>query len=752
MNGFAISTLLRLSIAIALLIAPALASAQPSENLLAQARPARSSGVWRADVLTDGKIGDQGSSWKVEHSAVFFDTAASVVFDLGAERTFGAALLQGDANDSYELAVSNDGEHFTSLWTAGPVPAAGLQLRSARDLGGAGRYVRVRPTSGDGHFAISELMLFAAAPVQFPPALPELRGVSADRRLRDKTLLFGLALLIPVLVLRRGSRTGWIVASALVVLLGAWQFVAAWMGAVPVESREVALVRGMVAGVAVIAVLRSFAPPIRFPPHAPAITGVLAVCGALAFAAFYNLGQPQFYSVASGRWTYAHHLDLRQYYPTAKYFRELGYRRLYEADIAAYLEDNSTSIETLKNLPMRDLRSLNETTVGQSVREIAAARARFDEPRWQEYKRDARWFRGAMGQKDYWDSLLDFGGNATPVWIGIAHVLFSLFAPGERAFTLTGALDLALLAGMFVAIFRSFGTRAGLVSLVVFGANDFVMYGTNWSGATLRHDWLAYIGFGVCALRRERWLLGGALLGLSAMIRAFPALCVAGACLPALSALIVQAWRERRQPTWRELVERQPALMRIVLGAALSVAVTFAFSLAVGPFEAWGDWWRKVSQLEADPHPAVVGLRNLIAGWEQQGPTLRARAPLYAALIVFYVGIVLAACRHRRPEQAALIALTLVPVILYPANYYIHFVFLLPLIVAPPPSGVPDEPGAELTRTGVWATLLALCAAQYFTVLVSDLALHFYLASALLFAALTTMLVLLVRNDLVASN
>jgi hypothetical protein len=37
-------------------------------------------------------------------------------------------------------------------------------------------------------------------------------------------------------------------------------------------------------------------------------------------------------------------------------------------------------------------------------------------------------------------------------------------------------------------------------------------------------------------------------------------------------------------------------------------------------------------------------------------------------------------------------------------------------------------------------------------VLVSDLALHFYLASALLFAALTTMLVLLVRNDLVASN
>ena len=99
--------------------------------------------------------------------------------------------------------------------------------------------------------------------------------------------------------------------------------------------------RGMVAAVGVVAVARELVSG-KFAARREAVLAVLTVCAVLAFAAFYNLGQPQFYGVASGRWTYAHHLDLRQYYPTAKYFGELGYRGLYEADVAAYVEDNST--------------------------------------------------------------------------------------------------------------------------------------------------------------------------------------------------------------------------------------------------------------------------------------------------------------------------------------------------------------------------------------------------------------------------
>jgi hypothetical protein len=745
---------LRALIALALVLfsapgwAQSVESPGPAPNLLAELTPVRSNGVFRAGELTDGRIGVDESQWKTEHTAVFFDTASWAVFDLGREVTIGAALLQGDSNDAYDLALSSDGKAFSVLWTAPAVSGTGLRMRKAAELAGSGRYLRIRPVSGDGRFGVSEVQVFAAVPSPFPPLLPEVRGMSLDLRFRNATLTFGLSMVVSLLLLRRGAGRARVAFGVLLPLIAGGQFMWSYIDAWPLESREVALVRGTVAAVAAVALLRELISSGRFAAERRAVSAVLGVCAVLAFAAFYNLGQPQFYSIVNGRWTYAHHLDLRQYYPTAKYFSELGYRRLYEADVAAYFEDNSTvDRESLRDVHMRDLQTLDMSTIGARAPEIAAIRERFKEPRWEEYKRDARWFRTTMGNQDYLASLQDFGGNATPVWIGIAHVLFSAFAPNDTVFTLTGAFDLALLVGMFIAIFRTFGARPALVSMIVFGANDFIMYGTNWSGATLRHDWLAYIGLGVCALRREKWLLGGALLGLSAMIRAFPALCVAGACLPALMRVVEQVWTTRRLPALRDLLARERSTLYIVLGAGLAVAAAFAFSIAVGPLQAWGDWYNKVSQMESDSHPATVALRNLIGGWEHQRSMLKARAPVYFAAIVFYVGMVLWASRRRRPEQTALLGVALLPVLLYPANYYIHFVFLLPLVVAETPGKTEEQPVIESTRTAVWVTLLAMCAAQYFTVPVTDLGLHFYMATALLFSALTVMLVLLVRQD-----
>ncbi len=98
--------------------------------------------------------------------------------------------------------------------------------------------------------------------------------------------------------------------------------------------------------------------------------------------------------------------------------------------------------------------------------------------------------------------------------------------------------------------------------------------------------------------------------------------------------------------------------------------------------------------------------------------------------------------RDKRPEQAAVLGLMLLPIVFYPANYYLHVVCLFPLL-ARVPGRMPTPTDAAL-----WITLLGLCAAQYFTVLVRDLTLHFYLASALLLAALFTMLSLTLRESL----
>jgi len=87
----------------------------------------------------------------------------------------------------------------------------------------------------------------------------------------------------------------------------------------------------------------------------------------------------------------------------------------------------------------------------------------------------------------------------------------------------------------------------------------------------------------------------------------------------------------------------------------------------------------------------------------------------------------------------------MMPVTMYPANYYMHFIFLLPLLVSDPSrlSGrFPREAAGK-----VWATLLLICAAQYFTVREADLAVHFYNASVILMAGLLAVLVVLLPRD-----
>src|SRR5262249_44959161 len=144
-----------------------------------------------------------------------------------------------------------------------------------------------------------------------------------------------------------------------------------------------------------------------------------------------------------------------------------------------------------------------------------------------------------------------------------------------------GMLDLALLCGMFCAVFRCYGPRTALIVMCVFGANDFIMYGTNWGGATLRHDWLVYIGFGACALRRERYALGGALLALSTMIRVFPALAIIGATPPAFLRLSEQLAKDRRLPPLKEWIAKERGTVRMLIGAAATMLVSVGVSAAI---------------------------------------------------------------------------------------------------------------------------------------------------------------------------
>jgi hypothetical protein len=742
---------LRLSAGLAVVLASGAALAQG--NLLAGKSPLRENGVRRSEVLTDGRAGREGDFWRTGATAHFESQDAFVVYDLGAPSPLAAGWLQGDNNDVYLVEVSSDLATWQVAWQAGPESEPGLRARQSARLaapGGNARYVRIRAREGDGAFSLSEVQLFAQVPPTFPPAVERVKSASSEQHARDAMLLFALALVLLVGLSYRGARAAWLVILGLVTAAAALYCLLAFRDALPVDTRTVGLARAMVGLVAGVAVLRECFSPIRFPAHRGIVLGTLGLTGVVGFLAFYNLAQPQFHDHRRGKDTFVHYLDLRQYDQTAKYFEEIGYRDIYVADMAAYREEKDANLDAINRLPMRDLGTLRMSTVGDKEEQVQAIRSRFSDARWEAYKNDARYFREVMGTPSWLDTMHDMGGNATPVWMGIAHLLFNNLAPSNAAFLFTGLFDLVLLLFMFGMIGRCFGLRTMLVSAAIFGANDFIMYGTNWGGATLRHDWLAYLGLAACALKRNQFMLGGALLGFSTMIRAFPGLTFVAVSLPALWR-IFETWRSTGTlPGWRALLEQHRSTVRILLGGVIAMVALFAFSAAVLPVRAWGDWLHKVIQLSSDPHPSHLSLRSLIAGWDaNQHTILRARLPVFIAGILFFVGMIGVAARGKRAEQAMLLGLPLIPVLLYPGNYYLHFVFLLPLLVVEERGG-----GRPLTPTGagVWAILLFMCLVQYFTILVPDLALHFYLESAVLFAVLTAILFLLVRERALAAG
>ncbi len=321
------------------------------------------------------------------------------------------------------------------------------------------------------------------------PEVPRKSGASLDRRVRDRTLVFGVALIFALLLVRQGAKWAstrsrrsrfWLQARASRRRSSrpgrsriaryrcargrgggrgggrrpAWFFRLATLRIEPSSRRSSRCARRPACSLSTISVSRSSTTSAR----ASRRSRITSIFGSTTRARSTS--------------------------------ESSGYEGTYEADLLAYSADSGKSLESLAKTPMRDLYSLRDSNVGAQVARIEARREHFTPERFEQYRADARFFRSVMGTRHYLETLQDFGANATPFWMSLAHAMFSAIPPSNTAFTITGSFDVLLLLLTLVVIGRTFGLVAALVSAVVFGANDFVMYGTNWGGATLRHDWL----------------------------------------------------------------------------------------------------------------------------------------------------------------------------------------------------------------------------------------------------------------------
>jgi hypothetical protein len=700
-------------------------------NLLAEREPTASPGVSHPERLADGLAPPEGDFWL---TGITSRVAGSghIEWDLGATKPIRCALLQGDNNDSYILTSSNDGTTWQPLWTAEPVNGAGMRLRQAK-LDATARYVRLIARGGDGSYSVGEIALFAECPAGFPDVkLVRAEGVPLNSNAHEKLVYFGLAALAFVVFQSRRRRWAYLLGAG-AVLLGLFAVADIQEIGSFANSEEESLLRAIVAVLAGVLVIKETFAPEAWRPTPRTARATLAVLAVLAFGCYYHFLDLQFRDHAKGRKTLVHTFDMRHYFPSAKYFKELRYDGLYLGSLAAYLDVTGAPPESVKNVNLRDLTTYDMIKGEQALPQLPAIRARFSPERWEEFKRDMKYLVDTMGRGDYLGSMQDHGGNATPVWHIAGWLVLSHLPGNELTLSLTGLIDPVLLLLFFFVLYRTFGLRVMLYTVVLFGATDFYQFGSNLVGSTLRQDWLVALGLGACALKTGRRFLGGFLIAYGGLIRAFPAVAAMFLVVPVLW-FAIDWWRERKRlPDLATVRSQQASTLRAIAGAAVAVVGLVGLSsLLFGLRDAWGTWISKISLHATGPSTNNVGLRNVLAWrpWTSAGHLRRdfrdpwqewhrlqiesfaQLRPLFYLVNLVAFALVFLACRKRPLHQVALLGLLLVPFLFYPSNYYCHFVFLLPLALAPE-----DQPLGQRDRNFGWtvAVLCAMCVGQYAT-------------------------------------
>jgi hypothetical protein len=740
-------------------------------NLLAGARPIEAIGITHAERLTDGVAAVEGDFWLTTLVTRIGSARAQVTYDLGADKPIGCAFVQGDNNDTYRLLGSEDGQTFAPLWSAGPAPGAGMRIRQAK-LAGSARFVRLMAQGGDGLYTVTELGLFSTCPPSWPSLdLTRAEGAPLHKAAHDS--LVWLAITAGAfLLLHRRAGPRWMDLLAVVPVGAAIWAVVALAEIYPFPNTdEESLVRAVVALLAGILVVKETWLPARAAPRPAVARGTLGVLAVLALGCYYHFGSAQFMDVTKGRLSVVHTWDMRNYFPTAKYFKELRFDGVYLASLAAYVDIvGHGDPASVKDAQLRDLTDYHMMSGTEAAPQLPGIRARFTPQRWEEFKQDAKYFIDTMGRRDFLGSMQDHGGNATPVWLLSAWLIYRHLPANEWTLGAAGFIDPVLLLIFFIILARTFGLRVMLYTVVLFGATDFYQFGSNLMGSTLRQDWLVALGLGACALKKDRPFLGGVLLAYGGLIRAFPAMAALFLLVP-VGVFVADTWVQRRRlPRVAELKAAQGPTLRAIAGAAVAVIGLVLLTSGVFGFkQGWITWIAKIEIHAVGPSTNNVGLRNLLAyrpsdtirslshrqsgdSWDRrQVQNFNQLRPLFYLVNLLAFGLLVLGVARRPLYQTSLLGLLLVPFFFYPSNYYCHFVFLLPMAVAagdePGGAGQPN-PDRERLFGLVTAVIASMSVGQYFTMQEGWTDERYTQQSLLLLAGFTTIIVALAAEGL----
>ena len=155
-----------------------------ASNLLAGRTPSAQEQIrGNLALVTDGAVASEGASWDAPAAVKLVSRAASITYDLGQPRKLSALYLQADANDTYKIAGSSDGQpgSYRVLAQIANVVGQGhgLRARAVQIEPATVRYLRIGDAEGDGFFSVSELAAYCLAPAPFPPVMRTVAAPAA---------------------------------------------------------------------------------------------------------------------------------------------------------------------------------------------------------------------------------------------------------------------------------------------------------------------------------------------------------------------------------------------------------------------------------------------------------------------------------------------------------------------------------------------------------------------------------------------
>jgi len=608
----------------------------PSGNLLAGRLPIGWQDIQGDKALvTNGEVTQEGAIWNASQAVVLDSAVASLAYDLGTEMPIAAVHIQADANDVYPISGSLDGRSWKLL---GQLEIAegvhGLRSRSLNLGGVRTRYLRITEPTGDSSFSISEFQAFCRLPDVFPPALKEVKAST------QKSIESGW---------NDVSSRQWEMVLACLVLSLLW-----WGRILRQEGR---------------------------PNHAKKLRdGLLVVVLLVSSATYLN-----FFSFHFGN--FIHGWDTFHYYVGSKYFKEMGYSRLYECVAVADSEDP----RWVRRVELRKLTNLR-TNALETTKQILAhpeeCTKHFTPARWQEFKRDNEYFRGRETPKRWDETSTDHGYNATPVWNMLGSILANTAPASRTHLLLLNLIDPLYYLGMILLSIWAFGWRVTAVAMAVFATNFASRF--YWTGgAFLRWDWLFFTAATVCFLKKKMPIAAGLSLGYAALLRVFPGFLVVGPVL----GFGMHLYQSRRV---FPLTDLSKFYLRFFLGGILAVAVLVpaSFSTSHG-IESYKEFVKNSIKHKETPLTNYMGLRTVIAYRpDEVGRLMRdnnkpdpwaswkkARIdgyhnafPLYVAIALGFLVLIALATRKAEPWMAAALGITFIPIAAELTCYYYAFI------------------------------------------------------------------------------